>query len=139
MIFVTGATGMLGSHVLLRLAQESKPFRAFKRDSSSLDLCKRIFSYYKAEALFSKINWVEGNVNDISSLEEGMKNCDFLLHCAGVVSFLKSDLEMLKKTNIEGTSNVMNVALASGIKKAGYVSSIAALGRNSTNEVVDEE
>ena len=56
MIFVTGATGMLGSHILLRLAQESKPFRALKRESSSLDLCKRIFSYYDADALFLKIN-----------------------------------------------------------------------------------
>jgi len=139
MIFVTGATGMLGSHVLLRLAQESKSFRALKRESSSLDLCKRIFSYYNAEALFSKINWVEGDVNDISSLEEGMKDCDLLLHCAGIVSFFQSDVELLKKNNVEGTANVMNVALASGIKKAGYVSSIAALGRNSTNGVVDED
>ena len=67
------------------------------------------------------------------------KNCNLLLHCAGLVSFSPSDIELLKKVNIEGTANVMNVALSSGIKKAGFISSIAALGRNSTIGVVNEE
>ena len=137
MIFVTGGTGLVGSHVLLKLAEQSKDLKALKRASSSLDLCKRIFTYYNADDLFSKINWIDGDVNDIPSLEEGMKDCDLFLHCAGIVSFSPSDIELLKKVNIEGTANVMNVALTSGIKKAGFVSSIAALGRNSTVGVVD--
>ena len=139
MIFVTGGTGLVGSHVLLKLAQQSKAFKALKRASSSLDVCKSIFAYYNAGDLFAKINWVEGDVNDIPSLEEAMKDCDLLLHCAGIVSFSPSDIELLKKVNIEGTANVMNVGLSSGIKKVGFVSSIAALGRNSTAGVVDEE
>mgnify|MGYP003956575361 CR=1 FL=1 len=139
MIFVTGGTGLVGSHVLLKLSQQSKELKALKRASSSLDFCKSIFTYYNADALFAKINWIDGDVNDIPSLEEGMKQCDLLLHCAGIVSFSLSDIELLKKVNIEGTANVMNVALTSGIKKAGFVSSIAALGRNSTVGVVDEE
>jgi dihydroflavonol-4-reductase len=139
MIFVTGGTGLVGSHVLLKLAQQSKEFKALKRASSSLDVCKSIFTYYKAEDLFSKINWVEGDLNDIPSLEEGMKDCDFILHCAGIVSYSPSDIQLLKKVNIEGTANVMNIALTSGIKKAGFVSSIAALGRNSISGIVDEE
>jgi nucleoside-diphosphate-sugar epimerase len=139
MIFVTGGTGLVGSHVLLKLAQQFKEFKALKRASSSLDVCKSIFTYYDADELFTKINWVDGDVNDIPSLEEGMKDCNLLLHCAGIVSFSPSDIELLKKVNIEGTANVMNIALSSGIKKAGFISSIAALGRNSTIGVVDEE
>ena len=68
-----------------------------------------------------------------------MQNCVQVLHCAAVVSFQPSDAELLKKVNIEGTANVMNVALTSGVKKIGFVSSIAALGRNSTEGIVDEE
>ena len=139
MIFVTGGTGLVGSHVLLKLAQQSEEFKALKRASSSLDVCKSIFTYYKAEDLFSKINWAEGDLNDIPSLEEGMKDCDFVLHCAGIVSYSPSDIQLLKKVNIEGTANVMNIALTSGIKKVGFVSSIAALGRNSISGIVDEE
>ena len=139
MIFVTGGTGLVGSHVLLKLSQQSREFKALKRRDSSLEICERIFNYYNENDLFFQINWVDGDVNDIASLEEGMQNCSFLLHCAGVVSFSPFDIELLKKVNIEGTANVMNVALSSGIKKAGFVSSIAALGRNSTIGVVDEE
>jgi len=139
MIFVTGGTGLVGSHILLKLAQKSKQFKALKRESSSLDVCKSIFRYYNEENLFEKINWVDGDVNDILSLEEGMKGCNLLLHCAGIVSFLNSDIELLKKVNIEGTANVMNIALNLGIRKVGFVSSIAALGRNSSNGMVDED
>ncbi len=139
MIFVTGGTGLVGSHVLLNLAQSGKEFKALKRANSSLDICKSVFDYYNADDLFPQIIWVDGDVNDIPSLESGMQNCERVLHCAAIVSFQPSDADLLKKVNIEGTANVMNVALSSGVKKVGFVSSIAALGRNSTEGIVDEE
>ena len=139
MIFVTGGTGLVGSHILLELSQKGEQFKALKRASSSLSICENIFKHYNAEDLFEKINWVVGDINDIPSLESGMQNCDMVLHAAGVVSFAPSDAELLKKVNIEGTANVMNVALSSRVKKVGFVSSIAVLGRNSTEGIVDEE
>ena len=139
MIFVTGGTGLVGSHILLELSQKGEQFKALKRDSSSLSICENIFKYYNAEDLFEKINWVVGDVNDVPSLGSGMQNCEQVLHCAAVVSFQPTDAELLKKVNVEGTANVMNVALTSGVKKVGFVSSIAALGRNSTEGIVDEE
>ena len=138
MIFVTGGTGLVGSHVLLNLASKSKKFKALKRRHSSLDVCKRVFSYYKADDLFIKLNWVDGDLNDISSLQELMQGCTLLLHCAGLVSFSPFDFKRLKKVNIEGTANVMNIALTSGIEKVGYISSIATLNQESTS-LIDEE
>ena len=139
MIFVTGGTGLVGSHILLKLSQRGEELKALKRATSSMDICKSVFTYYNADDLFAQINWVDGDVNDISSLENGMLNSDLVLHCAAVVSFQPSAAKLLKKVNIEGTANVVNVALSKGIKKLGYVSSIAALGRNSTDGMVDEE
>ena len=139
MIFVTGGTGLVGAHVLLKLSQKREDFKALKRTSSCLDVCKRIFKYYKSEELFKKINWCDGDIIDIVSLENGMRGCNLLLHCAGIVSFSPNDVERLKKVNIEGTANVMNVALSSGIKKVGYISSIATLGRNLDNALIDEK
>ena len=139
MIFVTGGTGLVGSHVLLKLAQEGKHFKALKREHSSLEVCKNVFEHYNTLDLFDEVNWVNGDVNDIPSLTAGMKDCEQLIHCAAIVSFYASDADLLRKVNIEGTANVMNIAIASGIKKAGFVSSIAALGRNSAEGVVDEE
>ena len=139
MIFVTGGTGLVGSHILLQLAQQGKPFKALRRPDSSLKVCKNIFSHYNAERLFLLINWVEGDINNIPSLKLGMQGCNLLIHCAAIVSFLPAKLEKMYKVNIEGTANVLNCALDSDIKKVGYISSIAALGRYSTKEVVDEE
>ena len=139
MIFVTGGTGLVGSHILLRLAKEGMPFKALKRETSSLQICENVFSYYAAKDLFVKINWVIGDVNDIPALGKAMEGCSKVLHCAGVISFHPTEVELMRKVNIEGTANVVNVALSKGIKKLGYISSIAALGRNSTVGIVDEE
>jgi nucleoside-diphosphate-sugar epimerase len=139
MIFVTGGTGLVGSHILLRLAKEGIPFKALKRETSSLQICENVFSHYAAKNLFAKINWETGDVNDIPSLENAMEDCSRVLHCAAIVSFHPAEVELMRKVNIEGTANVVNIALSKGIKKLGYVSSIAALGRNSTVGIVDEE
>ena len=99
MIFVTGGTGLVGSHILLKLSQQGKEFKALKRASSSLKVCKSIFAYYKADKLFAKINWSEGDINDIPSLENAMDECEQVLHCAAVVSFHAVDADLLKKVN----------------------------------------
>ena len=139
MILVTGGTGLVGSHILLRLSKEKIPFKALKRKRSCLKICEDIFKYYKQNHLFKKIKWVTGNVNDIPSLDEAMQDCDKVIHAAAIVSFHNEDIEIMKKTNIEGTENIVNVCLSLGIKKLAYISSIAALGRNSNTEIIDEE
>jgi nucleoside-diphosphate-sugar epimerase len=68
-----------------------------------------------------------------------MEGCSKVLHCAGVISFHPTEVELMRKVNIEGTANVVNVAQTIGVRKLGYISSIAALGRNSTKDIVDED
>lgn len=138
MIFITGGTGLVGSHILLKLSQRNISFKALKRERSSLDVCKDVFTYYNAESQFNKIKWVNGDINDIPSLEEGMKNCTKVIHAAAIVSFHNDDEEIIYKINVEGTINIVNVALSAGIEKLSYISSIAALGRNTTSDIVDE-
>ena len=79
MIFVTGGTGLVGSHILLKLSQQFREFKALKRAASSLEVCKSVFAYYGAAELFAKINWVDGDVNDIPSLERGMQDWQEIL------------------------------------------------------------
>ncbi len=140
MIFITGGTGLVGSHILLKLSQENIPFKALKRKNSSLDICKNVFTYYQADHLFNSIIWETGDVNDIPSLEQSMRDCDKVIHAAAMVSFHKEDAEQMNKINVEGTKNVMNLAISMGIKKVSYISSIAALGRNTSKQnTIDEE
>ncbi len=141
MILVTGGTGFLGGHLLFRLTQKEEKIRALKRKNSSLDDTKRIFSFYAEDITpyWNKIEWVEGNLLDIFSLEEAMSGITRLYHTAAVVSYDPSEHEIMMETNIRGTANVMDAALAKGVKKVCYVSSIAALGRAGNNGITDEK
>ncbi len=137
MIFITGGTGLVGSHILLKLSIQQRDFIALKRNSSSLSVCRNIFSNYNSTHLFEKIKWIDGDINDVSILKDAMVGCQYIIHCAAIVSFHHSDLQLMHKINIEGTANVMNLALDSGIKKCVYISSVATLGYE-PNTVIDE-
>lgn len=137
MILVTGGTGLVGSHILLKLSLQEKKFIALKRATSSMSVCRKVFAYYNSTHLFNKITWVEGDVNDISSLKEAIIGCNKIIHCAAIVSFHYSDIDIMRKINIEGTANLMNVALEHCIQKCVYISSVAALGYE-PNIIIDE-
>ncbi|MDH3795591.1 MAG: SDR family oxidoreductase, partial [Flavobacteriaceae bacterium] len=61
MILVTGATGLVGSHILFKLLAEGQQVRALFRAGSDLERVKRVFGYYapEPEKLFDKIEWYE--------------------------------------------------------------------------------
>ena len=142
MILVTGATGLVGSHLVLELIRSGKQIRALKRPSSDLRMLKKVFSLYsdQPDQLLSKIEWAEGDILDIFSLEEAMEGIEEVYHCAALVSFLPEDRKRLMRINTEGTANVVNAALEKKIKKLCHVSSIAALGRpEELTELIDED
>lgn len=141
MIFITGGTGLLGSHVLVELLKRGKKIRALKRKSSSLKQTEAIFDHFfmqDAAQELAKIEWVNGDILDITSLEEAIKGCTTVYHCAGLVSFRKRDFKKLMKINKEGTANMVNVSLANDIQLFCHVSSTAAIGRSVTKTSYDE-
>lgn len=141
MIYVTGGTGLLGSHLLVELTKEDNSIRAIYRSENKLNQTKKIFQYYFSdnwEKHFSKIEWVKGNIVDVPFLMESMSNCEYVYHCAALVSFHKNDFPKLIKLNREGTANIVNVCLALKVKKLCYVSSTAAIGGNNL-ELISEK
>ena len=60
-------------------------------------------------------------------------------HAAAIVSFNKKDRQQMYKINVEGTANIVNLSLANNIKKLGYISSIASLGRTAGQEWYSEK
>lgn len=141
MILVTGGTGLVGSHLLYFLLQENEKVRAIHRAKSDLNSVKKIFSLYTSEAdsLYNKIEWVEASVNDIPALTEAFKNITRVFHCAAIISFDSSEYKLLKKVNIEGTANIVNLSLANDVKKLCYVSSVSTLGSNIIDSFISEE
>lgn len=133
MVFLTGGTGLLGSHLLIELLKRGKKVRALKRTSSNTNTVEKIFEYYlgdKSNEIYSGIDWVDGDINDVNSLQSLMLGCEEVYHCAGYVSFYRKDFKTLMKINKEGTANLVNVSLSLGVKKFSYVSSTAAIGRD---------
>jgi nucleoside-diphosphate-sugar epimerase len=141
MIFVTGGTGLLGTHVLVELLRRDKKIRALYRSENRLNQVKKSFDHYfgtQSKAKFNQITWVKGDILDISSLQEHIKGCSVVYHCAALVSFRKKDFKKLMKINKEGTANVVNVALSLNVDHLCYVSSTAAIGRQENKEFYDE-
>jgi len=128
MILVTGGTGLVGAHLLLSLAQGGQKLRALYRSEQAVAKTHNLFKTHNCEYLFADINWIKGDITDIPSLETAFERVEYVYHCAAFISFDPANEEKLRKVNIEGTANMVNLALGYGIKKFCHVSSVAALG-----------
>lgn len=119
MILVTGATGFVGSELVRQLSREGKAVRAIKRESS---LIPAILQNDK------NIDWRNADLLDYFSLQEAMEGITHVYHCAARVSFEPKHRKQMLKTNVEGTSNLVNLCLDNNIYKLVHVSSVAAVG-----------
>lgn len=141
MILVTGGTGLVGSHLLYKLVSVHEKVRAIYRDEQKLEKVKNVFSYYTADFknLFDAIEWVKADILDIPSLTEAFNGVSYVYHCAALVSFEPNKYASLRKINIEGTANIVNLSVSNNIQKLCYVSSIATLGSTLNNQPISEE
>ncbi len=139
MVLITGATGLVGSHLAIHLLENDEIVRAIYRNKKSIAKTKSLFELYKKPNLFDKIEWIQADINDIPALEIAFENVEYVYHCAALVSFDPKDEDKLRKINIEGTANIVNFCLANNIQKLCYVSSIAAFGDLLDHEKITTE
>ncbi|TJY37969.1 NAD-dependent epimerase/dehydratase family protein [Pontimicrobium aquaticum] len=141
MILVTGGTGLVGSHLLYQLVVSGKAVRAIYRTKKKIKAVKKVFSYYSEdyENLFAKIEWFEATLNNIPQINEAFKDITYVYHCAAFISFDPKDYHTLRRVNIEGTANIVNLSVSQNVKKLCYVSSIATIGKKENNLLITEE
>lgn len=125
---VTGATGFIGSHIARKLVERGEQVKILLRKSSQTKNIDDI-----------DVERVYGDVLDLDSINEALKGCDTLYHTAGVASFRKEDYQKMEDINVQGTKNIMNAALESGIKRAVHTSSIAAIGTDLQGGIANED
>lgn len=132
MVLVTGGTGLVGSHLLYELVSTGKTVKAIYRRAHKLDAVKHVFAYYSErwEALYNTIEWVEADITNIPQLQDAFIGVTHVYHCAAFISFEPDKYRTLRKINIEGTANIVNLCIHHKIKKLCYVSSIAAIGNH---------
>ena len=138
MNLVTGGTGLVGTHILIDLLKNEQEVRALKRDKSNLDIVHSVFKHYGCSNLFSKIDWVNGDVLDVPSLQQAVIGVKKVYHSAAIVSFNKKHFKKMYEVNVNGTANLVNVCTANKVEKIGHISSIAALGRDKSNQYSEE-
>ena len=131
-ILVTGGTGFLGSYIIKELVEKNYSVRGLRRPTSKLP-------FYISPEIFEKVEWMEGDVLDVLSLEEAMQNVYGVIHSAAMVSFHRADKERMYLVNIQGTANVVNTAVEKNVSRFVHVSSVAALGRSKIGGHVSEE
>jgi len=138
---VTGATGIIGSHLVLQLLQRGESVVACRQKSSDLEKIKRLFSHYsdESEALFARIKWIDLDIRDIFAIEDSLENVTNVYHCAGFVSFNNRDKKKLDEVNEIGTKNVVNACLTAKNVRLCHVSSLATLHNLDYRLALDEK
>ncbi len=124
---VTGASGFIGKHLVLRLLKDGYAVRALVRDRT-------------------RVNWtgdtevVEGDVQDLQAMKMATAGMMTVFHLAGRahdLTELREDASLYGAVNVQGTKNVLEGAVAGGVKQFVFISSVKAMGEE-TGECVDE-
>jgi dihydroflavonol-4-reductase len=130
MIAVTGANGLLGSYIIRKLIAEQRDFIALKRAGSDTSLL---------QDLDGKILWKNADVLDVVALEDALQHVTHVIHTAAIVSFNSRRATEVMDINVVGTRNVVNACLQNGVKRLVHISSVAALGRQKGQSLIDEQ
>lgn len=130
-ILVTGGSGFIGAYIIKELVEKGYAVRAIRHSNNA--------PFFIPAHINDKVEWVQGDVLDVVSLYEAMEGVDAIIHSAAKVSFNDNDVRSLYKVNIDGTANVVNIALEKNIRRFVHISSVAAIGRTITGETITEE
>lgn len=124
MVLITGASGLLGSVIAENFAS---------RNISVTGL------YNQSKPANSLVNWVQCDVTDYPTLVKIFEGVECVIHVAAIVSFAQKQKEKIFSINVEGTANVVNACLATGVKRLVHISSVAAIGKPANESILSEK
>ncbi len=127
-IFVTGATGFVGSHVARSLGAAGAELRLLTRKTSRTEHLEGL----KAEL-------ITGDLLQPEHLRSAISGCDALIHVAADYRLWVPDPNTMYAANVEGTKALLRLARETGVGRVVYTSSVATMGFRSDGTVVDEE
>jgi len=126
-IFITGGTGFIGKYTTELLSKTNHQLKLLVRKSSNTSFLNKL-----------NVATVEGELNNRQSLLAGMEDCDSVINIAGHYTFWEPDNKIYSEVNIEGTRNVMECALESGIKKVVHISTAGVFGKPAESPFTEE-
>ena len=126
-VFLTGATGFVGSHVARMAAEQGAELRLLTRKSS------------RTENLPKAAELVQGDLREPANFAAALRGCDALIHVAADYRLWVPDPAEMYKANVEGTRELLHRAREAGVRRVVYTSSVATMGFRRDRSVVDEE
>jgi dihydroflavonol-4-reductase len=127
-VFVTGATGFVGSHVAQNLAQQGAELRLLVRPTSRTE---------NIDSLGAER--VTGDLCDAELLRKAMSGCELAFHVAADYRLWTREPAEIYRSNVEGTRTVLMAAKAAGVRRVVYTSSVATVGFRSNGKPADED
>ena len=126
-VFLTGATGFVGSHVAGALAEQGASMKLLVRKTSRLDNLAAI----QGET-------VVGDLRDVEALRPALAGCEALIHVAADYRLWVRDPAAMYAANVNGTRDLLRVAREEGVRRVVYTSSVATMGFQADGTIVDE-
>ena len=114
---ITGATGFVGSAVVRAALREGWQVRVTRRDASDMRALDGL-----------EIETVTVDLSNTAALAQAMADCDAVFHVAADYRLWAADPNELYENNVEGTRRICEAALAAGVTRVVYTSSVATLG-----------
>ncbi|MCI0408230.1 MAG: NAD-dependent epimerase/dehydratase family protein [Acidobacteria bacterium] len=126
-VFVTGATGFVGWHLVEALLARGDEVRCLARPASAALLDP------------SKTEVTLGDLTNFDSLRRGLAGIEAVYHCAADYRLYVADPEAMYAANVEGTRNILRAAAEAGVQRVVYTSTVGALGLNADASPADEQ
>jgi dihydroflavonol-4-reductase len=126
-VFLTGATGFVGSHVARAFAAQGARLRMLVRAASRLDNLQGIAG-----------ETIVGDLRNPDSFRSALAECDVLVHVAADYRLWVRDPQAMYAANVDGTRNLLALARELGVSKVVYTSSVATMGFREDGTIVDE-
>jgi dihydroflavonol-4-reductase len=127
-VFITGATGFVGSHVARQYEAEGATLRLLTRRTSRLTALEGL----DAET-------VTGDLLHPENLRSALTDCDALVHVAADYRLWVNDPDKMYAANVDGTRELLRLAREVGIQRVVYTSSVATMGFKADGTIVDED
>lgn len=125
-IFITGASGFIGSNLVRRLVLDDYEIYA---------LTRRPIEHFD-----NRVKLITADMFTPESYLPFLRECSLVFHCAAYISFRKEDFSKAYRVNVEGTRNVLEAAYQAKVRKVVHLSACSVLGYyQNKDEIIDEQ
>jgi len=125
-LFLTGATGFVGSHIAALAAEQGADLRLLARKTSN------------TANLPKNAELILGDLREPAAFASALVGCDAILHVAADYRLWVPDPADMYKANVEGTRELLRLAREAGVPRVVYTSSVATMGFKTDGTIVDE-